>query len=61
MAQQGREMVYETVQIHTTICPEYGRVYVSGGKTTTVIRAKPNTEACVEKNIDHKFYMWGGP
>ena len=55
MAQQGREMVYETVQIHTTICPEYGRVYVSGGKTTTVIRAKPNTEACVGKNIDREL------
>jgi hypothetical protein len=29
--QQGREAVYQSVQVMTGICPECGRVYVSGG------------------------------
>ena len=53
-AQQGREVVYQTVQIHTAICPECGRVYVSGGKTTTVTEAKPKPEAYLGKNIDRE-------
>jgi hypothetical protein len=32
---EGKEVVYQSVQIHTAVCPECGRVYVSGGKTTT--------------------------
>lgn len=38
--QEGREVVSQTVQIHTAICPECGRTYVSGGTTTTTTRAK---------------------
>lgn len=38
----GRQVVYQTVQIHTAICPECGRTYVSGGKTTTVTRDRPD-------------------
>jgi hypothetical protein len=37
---EGREVVSQSVQIHTSVCPECGRVYVSGGKTTTVSREK---------------------
>jgi hypothetical protein len=33
---EGKEVVFQSVQISTGICPECGRVYVSGGKTTTV-------------------------
>lgn len=33
---EGREVVSQTVILHTAICPECGRVYVSGGTTTTV-------------------------
>jgi len=39
---EGREVVFQSVQIHTAICPECGRVYVSGGKTTTVTAEKPD-------------------
>jgi len=28
------------VQIHTAICPECGRIYVSGGTTTTYYSSK---------------------
>ena len=33
---EGKDVVFQSVQIKTAICPECGRVYVSGGKTTTV-------------------------
>lgn len=35
---EGREIVSQTVTIHTGICPECGRVYVSGGTTRTVTK-----------------------
>lgn len=37
---EGREVVSQSVVIKTAICPECGRVYISGGTTTTVTRAK---------------------
>lgn len=37
---EGREVVSQTVTLHTGICPECGRSYVSGGETRTVTRAK---------------------
>lgn len=36
---EGRHVVYQSVQIYTDICPECGRMYTSGGKTTTVTAA----------------------
>ena len=38
---ENKEIVYQQVAIHTDICPECGRVYVSGGTTTTVTRDQP--------------------
>ncbi len=37
--QDGREVVSQSVVLHTGICPECGRVYVSGGTTRTVTRS----------------------
>ena len=51
---QGREVVYQTVQVYTGVCPECGRVYVAGGKTTTVTRAKPENPGTVGRNVDLK-------
>jgi len=42
---QGREVVSQSVVIKTAICPECGRVYISGGTTTTVTRAKSKDNA----------------
>jgi len=42
---QGREVVSQSVVIKTAICPECGRVYISGGTTTTVTRAKDNKDS----------------
>jgi len=36
---EDRKIVAQSVQIHTDVCPECGRVYTSGGKTTTVSKA----------------------
>jgi len=36
---EGREVVSQNVTYKTAICPECGRVYVSGGTTVTMTRA----------------------
>lgn len=36
---ENREIVSQTVTYHTDICPECGRVYMSGGTTRTVSKA----------------------
>ena len=35
---EGREVVNQSVTLHTDICPECGKVYVSGGTTRTTTR-----------------------
>ena len=37
-AQKGGKVVSASVSIHTAVCPECGRTYVSGGTTNTMIR-----------------------
>jgi len=37
-SREGREVVSQSVTLHTAVCPECGRVYVSGGTTRTVTR-----------------------
>jgi len=34
--EEGRKVISQSVSIHTSVCPECGRVYVSGGQTRTV-------------------------
>lgn len=45
--QEDRKIIFQSVQIYTSVCPECGKVYVSGGKTTTVTSGvqKQNFEA----------------
>ena len=42
---EGREVVSQSVTLHTAICPECGRVYVSGGTTRTSTRAQQAAQA----------------
>lgn len=35
---EGREVVSQSVSYHSAVCPECGRVYVSGGTTETVTK-----------------------
>lgn len=46
---EGREIVSQSVTIHTNICPECGRVYVSGGTTKTT------TKNASENNLAEKY------
>lgn len=39
---EGNEIVAQSVAIHTGICPECGKVYVSGGTTTTITKSGKN-------------------
>ena len=32
---EGRDVVFQYIQLHTSLCPECNRVYVSGGQSTT--------------------------
>lgn len=41
---EGNEIVSQSVTIHTGICPECGRVYVSGGTTRTMTRSGGNDD-----------------
>lgn len=42
-AREDREIVSQSVTLHTAICPECGKVYISGGttRTTTAAKAEP--------------------
>lgn len=51
---EGREVVSQSVTYHTAICPECGKVYVSGGTTRTSTRAvqeQPDAGAELEGRI----------
>ena len=39
-AQDGGKVLQASVAIHTAVCPECGRTYISGGTTTTKISYK---------------------
>ena len=42
---EGREVVSQSVTYHTAICPECGKVYVSGGTTRTSTRSAQEQQA----------------
>ena len=48
-AQKNGTVVYASVSIHTSVCPECGRTYVSGGTTNMAIRY-PNEDNPYQKN-----------
>ena len=48
-AEDGGKVLQASVSIHTAICPECGRTYISGGTTKTRI-AYPNEDNPYQKN-----------
>ena len=54
--QENREIIAQSVQIYTAVCPECGRNYVSGGKTTTTSISSParaqSQDSAVGQNLD---------
>ncbi len=51
---EGREVVSQSVTLHTAICPECGRVYTSGGTTRTVTADAPEQPAQDEEKNGEK-------
>lgn len=49
---ENREVVSQTVTMHTAICPECGDSYVSGGTTHTVTRGQKNYDFSAGINPD---------
>ena len=51
-AKNDGEVINASVAIHTSVCPECGRTYVSGGTTTTTIRYNQDNYAKNSKSKD---------
>lgn len=47
--QENRKVVSQSVTYHTSICPECGKVYVSGGTTRTVTKAGADQQANLQQ------------
>ncbi|MCL1828441.1 MAG: hypothetical protein FWG32_02980 [Oscillospiraceae bacterium] len=47
----GRRIVSQSVSIHTAICPECGRTYISGGETKTVTASGKGSDK--QENIEN--------
>lgn len=54
---ENREIVSQTVTYHTDICPECGRVYMSGGTTRTVSRAAGEKSPYEDQGIRKGIYL----
>ena len=54
-------MISQSVTLHNDICPECGKVYVSGGVTRTVTAAERETEQQVrqEQQEQGAFSVFG--
>jgi hypothetical protein len=53
---EKKEVISQTVSLETSVCPECGRVYTSGGKTRTVTRSKN-----MEKDPVAQYYNKANP
>lgn len=53
--QEGREVVSQSVTYSTGICPECGRVYISGGTTRTVTKAQVDQTYGTEEGSAPRF------
>jgi hypothetical protein len=47
---EGRRVISQSVTIQTSCCPECGRSYVSGGKTTTVTASEKSSDESRDPN-----------
>ena len=62
--QEGKELLNVSVALHTSVCPECGRVYVSGGTTNSTIRStvgnSQNTNPYAKRQADLNYQMAAG-
>lgn len=54
-AGEDRRVVAQSVRIFTSVCPECGKVYVSGGETRTTTASDPKAQA--QQNQNNKVDM----
>lgn len=63
-SKEGKELINATVTLHTSVCPECGRVYVSGGTTHTTIRStiggSEKVNPYVKRQADLNYEMAAG-
>jgi len=52
---EKKEIVNQNVQIFTAICPECGKAYAAGGKTTTTTRTVPTATEAKDPTRGEKF------
>ncbi len=45
---EGRKVVSQSVTLHTAICPECGKVYISGGTTRTATKSVADNQPAAE-------------
>jgi hypothetical protein len=50
--QTGREVVYQQVRIFTDICPECGKIIISGGQATTITAEKSDKQQDKPTGVD---------
>lgn len=53
---EGRQVVSQSVQIYMDVCPECGRMYTSGGKTTTTTKGADKPSDYFMENMK-KFFQ----
>lgn len=51
---EDRRVVSQSVTLHTDICPECGKVYISGGTTRTVTASNPTEPEPAQKEQEQK-------
>ncbi len=51
---EGKEIVSQSVTLHTGICPECGKVFISGGTTRTTTRGAQDNRFNVGMNDPHQ-------
>ncbi|WP_010251955.1 hypothetical protein [Acetivibrio cellulolyticus] len=52
---KNREIISQSVKLDTSICPECGRSYVSGGTTTTVSKSSSDKSDYFKNNYEKKM------
>lgn len=54
-AEESGMTAHSTVTIHTAVCPECGRIYVSGGTTKTTYTARQPVQTASDENNKGNF------
>ncbi len=49
---ENKDVLVNSIRIHSSICPECGKSYVSGGETTTVTRTRKNDSPSPVKDVN---------